>query len=442
MNPNPYERNMDSSFENLHHHRKRRRVISARSANEPLVVLLAGFNSFFAQHLWYPLKNMGLEIIPVTREPSSPFNAIQTLSQEQIREQGLPDVDVIINCSGTNLYHPLDKWNKQEIELSRFQSNKFWAEEIRKVRSKPYVYAHLSSCLYYPSSDTRIYDETYSLPPVPLPWETDLPEIRSQELSMPYWSRLFRNAEHNARVFRPEEDARTPEQIAEYNQMKERYLNDDVKFEVYTGMGAATPAQQRDSSNRKDLLTNSEVRVINFRHGHLLAKTMQEHVGMQPWLDRGLLSRIGTGQSKHPWIHVDDAVNLLIHSIFDHNISGPVNAVAPNLATNHQLIDYMATARRSGTMNRYYNISEKTVDSVMSPLLGQVYHQSRHVIPKKALESGFEWMYPDVPTLMEKGLISNVDKEVIIYGGWENAPRNRGRNHETGYDEERHPYYH
>jgi hypothetical protein len=102
----------------------------------------------------------------------------------------------------------------------------------------------------------------------------------------------------------------------------------------------------------------------------------------------------------------------------------------------------MATARRSGTMNRYYNISEKTVDSVMSPLLGQVYHQSRHVIPKKALESGFEWMYPDVPTLMEKGLISNVDKEVIIYGGWENAPRNRGRNHETGYDEERHPYYH
>lgn len=436
------------------------------AADRPLRVILAGFNSFFAQQLLYPLKVNGMDVIPVTQVPTARHERYQSLSYDQINEHGLPDADIIINCSGTNIYDPIgdpndsrynnippstqsrDTYEQRKIlnEDTRLKSNQFWSEKIRQSRTKPFVYVNISSALYYPSNPDIEYDEQWQLPPPPdvitaamsnslenpngtehlKKYNINHTSLQAQELSIPYWSRFFRDTvEYPGRISRPELDYRTAEQILEYQQYKAKYDNRGLKHGVYTPMGDLSPQQQLDNSPRKDLLTNTGVRYINFRLGHVLGKTMQEHALMQPWLDRGLLAPIGDGTTLHPWIHGDDACRLLLHSIFTESINGPVNAVAPTYATNDELLEYITRAR-SSWKNSFFKISPKRIDEEIGPILGHIFHSTRKVKPSVALDTKFKWDYPTIQSAIEDGLTNATDREANKHNGWYNSPRNTG----------------
>jgi len=59
--------------------------------------------------------------------------------------------------------------------------------------------------------------------------------------------------------------------------------------------------------------------------------------GVLPLLARlgrfGLLGRIGNGQQYWPWISLADEARAIVHLATDSDLSGPVNLVAPTLAT-------------------------------------------------------------------------------------------------------------
>lgn len=46
---------------------------------------------------------------------------------------------------------------------------------------------------------------------------------------------------------------------------------------------------------------------------------------------------IGTGRQKFPWIHIDDEIGIIRHALDNNNITGSINAVAPEIITSRDL---------------------------------------------------------------------------------------------------------
>eukprot|EP00461_Guttulinopsis_vulgaris_P006919 UN06959 len=83
-------------------------------------------------------------------------------------------LDFIINASGTNPFsQSFDVVDKSRLESSKLDRNKFFADQIRKTRSKPYAYLNISSTLYYHHHIMLTYTEFFELPSTPLPDEVE-----------------------------------------------------------------------------------------------------------------------------------------------------------------------------------------------------------------------------------------------------------------------------
>ena len=76
------------------------------------------------------------------------------------------------------------------------------------------------------------------------------------------------------------------------------------------------------------------IRVVRLRLGIVLSPRGGALAKMLLPFKLGAGGKIGSGQQHLSWIALDDAVGAICHALTDSNLSGPVNAVAPNPATN------------------------------------------------------------------------------------------------------------
>lgn len=77
-------------------------------------------------------------------------------------------------------------------------------------------------------------------------------------------------------------------------------------------------------------------RVVNLRTGAVLGKDGGIIRELYGFFKYGLGGKIGSGEQYMPWIHIDDLVRLIDFSIANRNVSGVLNAVAPEVITNEQ----------------------------------------------------------------------------------------------------------
>jgi NAD dependent epimerase/dehydratase family enzyme len=59
----------------------------------------------------------------------------------------------------------------------------------------------------------------------------------------------------------------------------------------------------------------------------------------------GLGARLGNGHQYFPWIHVEDAVNIILFAAAEEELQGPVNVVAPEPVTNAEFTSALARAQ-------------------------------------------------------------------------------------------------
>ena len=78
------------------------------------------------------------------------------------------------------------------------------------------------------------------------------------------------------------------------------------------------------------------IRVVNIRTGMVLSATGGALKKMLLPFRMGLGGVIGNGRQYISWVAIDDVVRMIHHVIITESISGPVNLVTPNPATNHQ----------------------------------------------------------------------------------------------------------
>ncbi|MBI5740623.1 MAG: TIGR01777 family protein [Nitrospirae bacterium] len=134
------------------------------------------------------------------------------------------------------------------------------------------------------------------------------------------------------------------------------------------------------------------VRVVITRFGAVLEADggMLPHIVIPFKLSFG--GPIGSGKQWFSWIHRDDVVGIIKFALEHEEISGPVNATAPNPVTNKEF-----TLALGKTLNKptYFAVPAFMVEFTLGEF-GHVLLTGQRVLPEKILKTGYRFKYTDI----------------------------------------------
>ncbi len=107
----------------------------------------------------------------------------------------------------------------------------------------------------------------------------------------------------------------------------------------------------------------------------------------------GVGGPLAGGNQYVSWIHVEDEVGILLWALDNDKVTGVVNATAPNPVTNKVFSRALGKALRRPAV---IPVPGLTVDLMYGKEFGQVLRGGQRVMPRRALDLGYEFRHPDV----------------------------------------------
>ncbi|GAA60364.1 epimerase family protein yfcH [Pseudoalteromonas sp. BSi20652] len=153
----------------------------------------------------------------------------------------------------------------------------------------------------------------------------------------------------------------------------------------------------KDWENAALLAQSEQTRVCLLRTGIVLAKKGGALSKMLPAFKLCLGGPIGDGEQGMSWIHIDDMLQLILFVIKHPEISGPVNATAPNPVSNAQFSKSLGEALSRPAFIPMPVAVLKILMGEMSDLLTT----GQFVIPHKAQTNKYRFHYPDIKSALE-----------------------------------------
>lgn len=138
------------------------------------------------------------------------------------------------------------------------------------------------------------------------------------------------------------------------------------------------------------------VRVVQLRLGVVLGRGDGAYP-MQALVARlGLMSRMGSGRQFMPWIHLDDAVGLVKHTLSHKSVSGAVNAVAPDLCDQARFARTLAASFG----RRVWLATPASLLRAMGDM-STLLLDGQRVVPVQAVRSGYVYVQPQLRGALE-----------------------------------------
>ncbi|HVA67039.1 MAG TPA: TIGR01777 family oxidoreductase [Elusimicrobiota bacterium] len=106
----------------------------------------------------------------------------------------------------------------------------------------------------------------------------------------------------------------------------------------------------------------------------------------------GFGGRLGSGRQWFPWIHRDDAVGLIQAALQNPALEGPVNAVAPEAATNAEFTRTLARVLRRPAVFPVPAFALKLLLGEMSGML----LTGQKLVPRAAQRAGYRFLFPEL----------------------------------------------
>lgn len=135
------------------------------------------------------------------------------------------------------------------------------------------------------------------------------------------------------------------------------------------------------------------VRVVLIRTGIVLGAGGGALSKLLPPFRLGLGGRIGNGRQFMSWIHIDDHIGIMLHTIKDSSLSGPINLTAPNPVRNREFAATLATVLRRPAILPVPGLLLKLVYGEMAEVL---LLSGQKVLPRKAEDSGYSFLFPEL----------------------------------------------
>jgi uncharacterized protein (TIGR01777 family) len=139
-------------------------------------------------------------------------------------------------------------------------------------------------------------------------------------------------------------------------------------------------------------------RVVITRFGIVLGEKGGALGQMIPLFEKYIGGPIGSGRQWFSWVHIKDLTEAFAFLLKHPEISGPVNVCSPNPVRNRDLAKALGKALHKPSFMPAPGFMVKWVLGEF----GSVILEGQKVIPRRLLESGFTFQYPDIDAALKK----------------------------------------
>lgn len=140
------------------------------------------------------------------------------------------------------------------------------------------------------------------------------------------------------------------------------------------------------------------VRVVRLRIGVVLGKEGGALAKMVPPFKLFLGGWLGSGKQWMSWIHLEDVVRLIDTCLNNDGLRGPVNVTAPEPVTNKVFSTALAQVLRRPCL---MPVPPFALRLLLGEMADELLLKGQRVIPKKALDAGFEFRFPKIHRALE-----------------------------------------
>jgi uncharacterized protein len=134
------------------------------------------------------------------------------------------------------------------------------------------------------------------------------------------------------------------------------------------------------------------VRTVLARTGLVVSRHGGAWGRLFPLFQAGLGGRLGDGRQYWSYVSLHDEVAAIRHLLDTEGLSGPFNLTAPNPLTNREITAVMGRVLHRPTL---FAVPAPVLRTVLGEMSGDVLGSAR-VLPKRLLESGFTFAFPDI----------------------------------------------
>jgi uncharacterized protein (TIGR01777 family) len=145
--------------------------------------------------------------------------------------------------------------------------------------------------------------------------------------------------------------------------------------------GAAAPARA------------AGIRTVHLRFGIVLSKAGGALAQMLTPFQLGIGGPIGNGRHYMSWLALDDAVGMIEHALTDENLSGPVNAVAPQPVTNSEFAKTMGRVLGRPAL---LPMPAFALRFALGEMADALLLSSARVAPARLQAAGYQFKYPQL----------------------------------------------
>lgn len=140
------------------------------------------------------------------------------------------------------------------------------------------------------------------------------------------------------------------------------------------------------------------VRLAILRTGQVLDAGGGMLAELLPPFKLGLGGPLAGGEQYLSWIHMDDEIGLILWALDTAEVSGVLNATAPNPATNR---DFSKALGRALGRPALVPVPGLILDLKFGRELGAVLRGGQRVVPKRAMELGYEFRHRELDEALE-----------------------------------------
>ncbi len=140
------------------------------------------------------------------------------------------------------------------------------------------------------------------------------------------------------------------------------------------------------------------VRLVIVRTGHVLDPSGGLLGELLTPFKLGVGGPIAGGRQYMSWIHIDDEVGILLWALDNEKVSGTVNSTAPNPVTNREFSQAIGRA-----LGRPASVPVPgfVLDLKFGSEFGHVLRGGQRVMPRRALDLGYQFRYPEIDGAMK-----------------------------------------
>lgn len=145
----------------------------------------------------------------------------------------------------------------------------------------------------------------------------------------------------------------------------------------------------------------ADLRVVVTRSGMVLTRRGGLLAELLLPFKLGVGGPIAGGSQYMPWITLDDEVAILLWALDNEQVSGTINATAPEPVTNREFSKALGRALgRPAVMP----VPKLALTARFGAELAEVVTGGQRAVPRRALDLGYEFRHPDVDTALRAAL--------------------------------------